>query len=101
MMCQSARIRKWAGPHEIFSMKIKIFCEFEHFTKILCHENLELYGTSFVPLECTLPHFIYLFIIILNTPTRGAEGEWGIQDTHTHKQINSEEIDIKLLLTLF
>ena len=34
-------LTKFCGGHEIFTTKIKIFSEFEHFTKILCRENIK------------------------------------------------------------
>ena len=36
---------KFCSNHEIFTTKIKTFANLERFTKYLCHENLELYGT--------------------------------------------------------
>ena len=38
-------LTKFCSSHEIFTTKINNFANFDHFTKILCHENLELYGT--------------------------------------------------------
>ena len=56
-------IRKWAGPYEIFTTKIKHFKigEFEHFTKVLCRENLELYGT------CTYMHETYVVHLLITS----------------------------------
>ena len=39
-------LTKFCSSHEIFTTKINNFANFDHFTKFLCHENLELYGTS-------------------------------------------------------
>ena len=40
-------LAKFCSDHEIFNTKIKNFANFECFTKILCLENLELYGVLF------------------------------------------------------
>ena len=37
-------LTKFCSSHEIFTTKINNFANFDHFTKFLCHENLELYG---------------------------------------------------------
>ena len=36
-------LTRFCGSHEIFTTRINTFGEFEHFTKILCRENLDLY----------------------------------------------------------
>ena len=38
-------LTKFCSNHKIFTTKIKTFANLERFTKFLCHENLELYGT--------------------------------------------------------
>ena len=42
--CGAAVITKKCGDHEIFITKIFNYGIFSNFTKILNHENLELYG---------------------------------------------------------
>jgi len=43
-----AAITKFCSNHEIFITKINNFTNFECFTKFLCLENLELYGSSVI-----------------------------------------------------
>ena len=45
--CSVAVIMKKCGNHEIFITKIFNYGIFSNFTKILNHENLELYGIQY------------------------------------------------------